>query len=125
MNVSSDGRPPLILIVEDEFLLAMELEAVVRASGWDVLGPADSISEAMRLLDSDTPNAALLDYNLGGQPVTPVAERLRSMAVPFVVISAYDASNISQIDALSNAPILQKPARSGLVTKTVTGLIQL
>ena len=125
MTVGSNGRPPLILIVEDEFLLALELEAVIEASGWDVLGPAASISEAMRFLDSDTPNAALLDYNLGGHPVTPVAERLRAMAVPFAVISAYAASNIAKIEVLSNAPILQKPARSGLIAKTVTGLIQL
>ena len=67
-KMGSGGQTPLILIVEDEFLLAMELEGVVQASGWDVLGPATSIGELMRLLDSDTPNAALLDYNLGVTP---------------------------------------------------------
>ena len=46
------------------------------------------------------------------------------MAVPFAVISAYAALNISQIDVLSNAAILQKPTRFELITKIVTELIQ-
>jgi DNA-binding response OmpR family regulator len=123
-KVGSGGRPPSILIVEDEFLVAMELASVVQGGGWNVLGPASSVGEAMLLLDRETPDAALLDYNLRGQPVTPVAERLHAMGVPFAVVSAYAASNITQIDVLANSPILQKPALPASVAMVVSGLIQ-
>src|SRR3954447_17956669 len=90
------GPPPpapegwLVLVVEDEFLIAMDLELLLRRHGWRLLGPAATVGEALRLLRSGTPDVALLDINLRGEPVTPVAEALRPRRVPFVLASAYD-----------------------------------
>jgi CheY-like chemotaxis protein len=81
----------LVLVVEDEFLIAMDLELLLRRHGWRVLGPAATVAAALRLLrQGDTPDVALLDVNLRGELVTPVAEELRARGVPFMLASAYD-----------------------------------
>jgi CheY-like chemotaxis protein len=80
------------LVVEDEFLIAMDLELLLERQGWRVLGPAATVAEALHLLEQgeEPPDAALLDVNLRGELVTPVAERLRARGVPFVLASAYN-----------------------------------
>ena len=101
-------RGPLVLVVEDEFLLAMELELLLERHGYRVLGPAATVAEALRLLAAETPDAALLDVNLRGEMVTPVAGALRALGVPFVLASAYDRSELTP--ELAGAPNLGKPA---------------
>jgi DNA-binding response OmpR family regulator len=56
----------------------------------------------------ETPDVALLDVNLGGEPVTPVAEELRARGVPFVLASAYDGHELGVV-ALAKAPSVGKP----------------
>jgi two-component system, response regulator PdtaR len=102
-----DGR--LVLVVEDEFLIAMDLELLLRRHGWRVLGPAATVAEALRLLRSETPDVALLDINLRGEPVTPVAEELRARGVPLVLASAYDSRGLTAVAALAEVPNLGKP----------------
>lgn len=85
------GRPAwLVLVVEDEVFIAMEVQAVLIDHGFHVLGPVPSVEEALDLLASQTPDAAVLDVSLRGELVSPVAEALRRMDVPFVVTSAYE-----------------------------------
>ena len=101
-----DGR--LVLVVEDEFLIAMDLERLLRRHGWRVLGPAATVDQALRLLrDGETPDVALLDVNLRGELVTPVAAELRARGVPFVLASAYD--RLGQAAALAGALNVGKP----------------
>ena len=71
---ASGAQPdgPAVLVVEDEFLIAMDLECLLERNGWRVLGPAATVKEALRLLDGETPDVALLDVNLRGEMVTPV-----------------------------------------------------
>ena len=106
--------PPgrLVLVVEDEALIAMDLEARLERRGWRVLGPAATVARALRLLDGggEMPVVALLDANLRGETVTPVAERLRALGVPFVVASAYDGARLAEL-GLGGAPSVGKPAR--------------
>ena len=90
-----DGR--LVLVVEDEFLIAMDLELLLRRHGWRVLGPAATVAEALRLLADERPDVALLDLNLQGELVTPVAEELRAQDVPFVLASAYDSRGLTAV----------------------------
>ena len=80
-----DGR--LVLVVEDEFLIAMDLTLLLHQHGWRVLGPAATVADALRLLRGETPDVALLDVNLRGEPVTAVAEELRARGVPFVLLT--------------------------------------
>lgn len=106
-------RPPsgrVVLVVEDEFLIALDLEQLLRRHGWRVLGPAATVAAALRLLrQGDTPDVALLDVNLRGEPVTPVAEELRARGVPFVLASAYGRSELAAVAALAGVPLVGKP----------------
>lgn len=98
-----------ILIVEDEFIIAMDLKVMLERQGWRVLGPVARVAHALRLLEDELPTVALLDVNLGDHPVTPVAEALRSRGVPFAVASAYDKPELFGGAALADAPNVGKP----------------
>jgi DNA-binding response OmpR family regulator len=101
-----------ILVVEDEFLIAMELEQTLLRAGYRVVGPAPSLGTALELLRQVRPHAAILDVNLAGERVTPVAEMLRAMAVPFVLASGYGAADLSDEEVLLDAVNLGKPTRA-------------
>ena len=114
-----------VLIVEDEYLIAMDLQRMVESLGWRVIGPVATVRGALHLLEGDLPSAALLDVNLGNELVTPVAEALKARNVPFVVTSAYDRPERYGGEVLAGAPIVGKPAtqrRLLAVLAQVTGL---
>ncbi|WGH77755.1 response regulator [Jannaschia ovalis] len=71
-----------ILIVEDEALLAMEVSMTLEDHGADIVGPYSSVSSA--LADCDAADAAVLDVDLCGEPVFPLADRLKEQGVPFI-----------------------------------------
>ena len=105
------ASPPhgrLALVVEDEVLVALDLELLLQLHGWRVLGPATTVAEALRLLSGQTPDIALLDLNLHGELATPVAEHLQARGVPFVVVSAY-ARPGQIVAAVDGAPVVGKP----------------
>lgn len=58
------GLTPQILVVEDDFLIALELEQTLRRAGYEVVGPVISVGMALRLLRQVRPDAAVLDVNL-------------------------------------------------------------
>ena len=105
--------PPgrLVLVVEDEALIAMHLEWLLGRHGWRVLGPVATVAQALRLLDGggEVPDVALLDVDLRGAAATPVAARLRSLGVPVVVASACDGARLAAL-GLAGAPNVGKPA---------------
>ena len=98
-----------ILVVEDEVLIALELEQMLQRAGYQVVGPAATVALALGLLRQVRPDAAVLDVNLAGERVTPVAEVLRAMAVPFVLASGYAATDLSDEEVLRDAINVGKP----------------
>src|SRR5215212_1831331 len=78
-----------VLIVEDEYFLAQDLADYFQDLGVEVLGPVPSVAEALRLLESAEVQGAILDVNLRGERVYPVADVLRQKHVPFVFASGY------------------------------------
>ncbi|RUX16216.1 response regulator [Mesorhizobium sp. M2A.F.Ca.ET.037.01.1.1] len=98
-----------ILIVEDEFIIAMDLKVMLERLGWRVLGPVARVAHALRLLEDELPTVALLDVNLGDHLVTPVAEALRGRGVPFAVASAYDKPELFGGAVLVGVPNVGKP----------------
>ena len=96
-----------VLIVEDEMLVAMELEEALKSCGCLVIGPASRIRHALQLAREAEIDAAVLDVNVAGEKVFPVAEVLARRGVPFVFATGYGASGID--DVYRNSPILQKP----------------
>lgn len=81
---------PSILIVEDEMLIALDLASQLESAGFRIVGPAQSVAEAIELLDAaPSCNAAVLDVNLGRESAEPVAHALNARGIPFVVLSGY------------------------------------
>ncbi|WP_349644154.1 response regulator [Rhodopseudomonas sp. WA056] len=98
-----------VLIVEDEFLIAMDLARMIEGDGWTVIGPVPSVQQALRLLEDGLPTVAMLDVNLGGEVVTPVAEKLRAHNIPFAIASAYDKPENVGGAILAGVPNVGKP----------------
>jgi CheY-like chemotaxis protein len=109
-------RTPRILIVEDEFLFVMELD-----NGFQVLGPAANVSAALTLLRAERPDAAVLDVNLAGEWVTPVAEVLRTMIVPFILTSAYGIADLDAEPVLRDAVNVGKPLEDRSAAEGIAG----
>jgi two-component system, response regulator PdtaR len=101
----------LILVVEDEYLLAMEMEAILTAHGFKVLGPVATVNGALELLKREGPDAAILDVNLRGMAVTPVARTLREINIPFVIASAYRNADLPVDEALREVVNVGKPVQ--------------
>lgn len=84
-----------ILLVEDEYLIADDLAALLREAHAEIIGPAASLPKAMRLAtDTEQIDAAVLDINLRGVNVFPLADELRSRGVPIMFLTGYGANNI-------------------------------
>jgi DNA-binding NtrC family response regulator len=98
-----------VLVVEDEFLIAIDLKLLLERRGWHVLGPATTVKEALRLLDEEIPAVALLDVSLKDGAITLVAEALSAQNVPFVVASAYNRPELIGGEILAGAPNVGKP----------------
>ncbi len=116
-------RPLRILVVEDEFLIAMELDKTLRDAGYQVIGPASDVSTALGLLQGERPDAAVLDVNLAGERVTPVAEVLRAMIVPFILTSGYAAADLHAEPVLRDAVNVGKPSMSELLLKELHNML--
>jgi DNA-binding response OmpR family regulator len=97
-----------ILVVEDENFLAMELTWIVEDAGYSVVGPERSVAETSKMLAWNKVDLALLDINIGGEMVFPVAKTLDTLGVPFVFIT----SNSALVPAeYRHRPLMTKPFR--------------
>ncbi len=84
-----------VLVAEDEYMLAQELETELHDAGAIVIGPVATLAEAITLINTDVDiDGAILDANLGGELVYPAAELLIDRGVPIVLTTGYDASAI-------------------------------
>ena len=97
-----------VLIVEDESLVAMLLETILEDMGCVPVGPAATVDEGLQLVGGDEPiDAALLDVNVAGTQVFPIAEALKARGVPFVFSTGYGEGGLP--DEWRGQPTLQKP----------------
>lgn len=97
-----------VLIVEDEVLIAMELESLVAEQGWTAMGPVPTVERALALLDQERPDVVILDLNLNGQSSAPVAAVLIARDVPFILATGYGEARSLQPE-LKDAPRIDKP----------------
>jgi two-component sensor histidine kinase len=110
-----------ILVVEDEPLIGLDIVAALEDAGATVTGPAATIDEACRLIESGSFDAALVDANLHGHPVGRVAETLAQRGVPFAFATGYDRDGLPQ--GFKDMPILRKPSGSDQVVGMVARLL--
>jgi len=97
-----------VLIVEDESLVAMLLETILEDMGCTPVGPASTVAEGLSMVAADEPlDAALLDVNVAGSQVFPVAQALKDRGVPFVFSTGYGEGGLP--DAWRGQSTIQKP----------------
>lgn len=113
---------PSILLVEDEALVALDLEQTLEELGWRVAGSMAGVGEALNWLGGQdpAPNAALLDVNLGGEVVFPVAEALEARHVPFAFATGY--ADLVSRSTFSAVPTLIKPVDLDLLKLVLDSL---
>ncbi len=126
---SSFGRPPTlrgkrVLVIEDEALVAMLVEDELRGVGATVLGPAACMDDAMRLVKAAVADggmdAAVLDINLDGKHVAPVADKLAALGLPFPFATGYGEGHST--GGHRAAPTLHKPFAPERLVATVEAL---
>ena len=83
-----------ILVVEDDYLVAMDIARALERAGAEVVGPAPAVEAALDALEQTMPDGAILDINLGGEMAFPVADALMARGVPFIFATGYDAQVI-------------------------------
>ena len=98
-----------VLVVEDDGLLALDIANYLSDAGLEVVGPAASVTTALKLVSKTGCDVAVLDVNLGSENSGPVARELRARGTPFVVLSGY--SSEQHPSEFQGAPLLSKPAR--------------
>jgi len=100
-------RTRRVLLVEDESLVAMMMQELLNEFGYAVLGPAGEVGAALRAAAAETFDGAILDVNLNGSPIYPVADALIARGLPFLFITGYDAESIGT--RYPGVPVIQKP----------------
>jgi PAS domain S-box-containing protein len=111
---SASGTAPLeigprrrVLLVEDETLIAMMMEGLLRDLDLEVVGPFGTVGDALEAVRHEAIDAALLDVNLGGEMAYPIAQLLQAKKVPFVFMTGYGSETIAM--PFSNVRVFQKP----------------
>lgn len=96
-----------VLIVEDEAAISMLLEDMLMDFGCEVVGPAARLAAALDLAKGASFDLAILDVNLAGEPIYPVAEALTERGLPFLFSTGYGGAGIKE--PFRNRPVVQKP----------------
>lgn len=110
-----------VLVVEDQFMIAALIEDVLVTAGCLVTGPIPRLSEALDAVGSGTFDAAVLDVNLGGDRVYPVADALSRRNVPFVFVTGYSAGALPP--EYAKCPRLCKPFKMADLLEQLSRLI--
>ena len=98
-----------VLVVEDEMMVSMLIEDMLDDLGCKVVGPASRLDEALALAGEAELDCAVLDVNLGGQSIFPLADFLRAKGAPFAFATGYGDAGLREVD--KGSPVLQKPFR--------------
>jgi DNA-binding response OmpR family regulator len=110
-----------VLIVEDDALIGLELESLLKDAGMEVVGPAHSVDAALSSTAAKKLDVAVLDIDLGDETVFPVADALARAHVPFLFLSGH-SSNVMPRRHRSR-PMLAKPYRASDLLGAVSLLV--
>jgi len=111
-----------ILVAEDEFLIAMQVEAILTQAGWNVIGPAGTLPEAVKLARSAACEAAVLDVNLRGERIDEVANILAGRGIPFLFTTGYSQEDLPA-RYRGSAVIIAKPISAQELVQAVRDLL--
>jgi DNA-binding response OmpR family regulator len=121
--MSGSGRKARVLIVEDEWAIAGQIEATVSDAGFEVLGPFGDIDSALATAEIEDVSAALLDVELGpGIEVYPVADALRDRRIPYAFVTSKLRGQIAPAHA--DRPVVSKPFQPFEIQAVLNSLLQ-
>ena len=120
-DLAGTRRDLRVLVLEDQFLIAIEIEGMLARLGCMVVGPASTVARALSLLARDRVDFAILDVNLGRERSTPVADVLLARGVPFALSTGYDGSQLAE-EAFRDAQHLGKPIDFPRLAETIRRL---
>jgi DNA-binding NtrC family response regulator len=122
---SAQGEPHdsqrRVLVVEDEWLIANELEQDLNEAGFSIVGPVGSVERALAAIEAGRIDAAVLDVRLQSEDSYAVAERLQERQIPFLFITGYSSGEIA--DPYRRHACLQKPFSSRGLLEAVAGIL--
>lgn len=110
-----------ILVIEDEYFIASDLQRALVAEGATVVGPTGDIGVGLGLARDERLDGALLDVNLGGSFIYPLADELKARGVPWLFVTGYD--NWSLPSAYRDAPLVAKPFSMTVVVDAIARLM--
>jgi DNA-binding NtrC family response regulator len=111
-----------ILVVEDDFLICIEIDRILAGAGATVVGPCRTLAQAERLIEGDNISAAILDFRLGEDTTLPVAAQLHRHGIPFVFFTGQ--MNTRQIEsACPGAKVLTKPFQSRTIVAALADVL--
>ena len=111
-----------VLVVEDEYLVAILIEEILESAGCIVLGPIPRLREALEAIDHDDCDAAVLDVNLAGERIDPVADALCERDVPFMFVTGYGANALQS--EYAERPHIGKPFRMAELLGMLSSIIK-
>ena len=111
-----------ILVVEDEYFQAEDLEQALVKAGARLAGPCPSVAAGRIALDGEPIDAAVLDINLGGEDVYALAEILDTRKIPFLFATGYDRASLPR--SYRGIPVLEKPFGIEQLLDALVGLCE-
>ena len=96
-----------ILVLDDEWIIALDTQDMLESAGFEVVGPAATVREALELLHEAPVDAAVLDVHLTGEMSFPVAEALIASGTPFVFVTGFNVTDLPA--AFRHHPLVSKP----------------
>ena len=109
-----------VLIVEDNPIIAYDISDLIEDTGAEPVGPALDLASGMRLVTENHLDAALLDIDLGGEYVWPIAEALDRHAVPYAFVSAQCSADLMP-ESFRSRPCIYKPAKPSDIIDALMG----
>lgn len=115
--------PVAILIVEDDPFVLLHLEMMIERNGFGAITTASNVADALAAIETSDPDVAILDVNLRGQMVFPVARALRERGTPFAFVTAYANDAALFPPDLQDVPRCAKPLDADELMDTVRDLV--
>lgn len=110
-----------VMVVEDEAIVSFMIEDMLFDHGCAAVWHASNVDEALAMLGSRQPDMAVLDVNLGGELVFPVAQKLEEAQIPFVFATGYGRNGILQ--EWADHPIIHKPYDGSTLARALSALL--
>jgi CheY-like chemotaxis protein len=116
------GSRRSILLVEDEVMIRMMVADMLEELGYRIAGEAGDIDEGVRLVQAADFDIAILDVNVNGKVITPVAEAIHLRGLPFVFATGYGAQGLPE--KFRDRPTLQKPFQIETLARTIESVLK-